>query len=166
MTIPAPAALHHTCFVVRDVEKTARKLSDVLGFGPWNVWTIEPEVCRVHGEERPFTFRVALATVGGGTFELVSPHTGRSVYDEHLERHGEGYHHIGMVYPSLDAVREAKTELVRGGRDPIQEASAGDLFDFGYFPFPEIGSAVELLFLDAARLPVPEATIGRVRAGG
>jgi methylmalonyl-CoA/ethylmalonyl-CoA epimerase len=162
MTMPDAVALHHTCFIVRDLEGAARALSDTLGVGPWNVWTIEPAECRVHGEESHYSFRVAMAQVGGGTFELITPHTGKSVYDAHLENHGEGFHHTCLVYPSLEAVREAKAELVRQGRELIQEGSAGDVFDFSYFSFPEIGSAVELLYLDAAQLP-PEAVIGADR---
>jgi methylmalonyl-CoA/ethylmalonyl-CoA epimerase len=160
MTMPSSAGLHHTCFLVRDLEATAQALSDSLGIGPWNVWTIEPAECRVYGEESPFSFRVALAQVGGGTFELITPHTGKSVYDTHLENHGEGFHHTCLVYPTLAAVREAKAELLRQGREMIQEASAGNVFEFGYFIFPEIGSTVELLYLDAAQLPPPEAVIG------
>jgi len=159
MTMPTPAALHHTCFLVRDLEGAAQGMADALGIGPWNIWTIAPTECRVRGEASPFSFRVALATVGGGTYELVSPHHGRSVYDEHLEQHGVGFHHTCLVYPSLEAVREAKAELLRQGREPVQEGGAGDLFEFGYYPFPEIGSFVELLFLDAAKLPAPEAVI-------
>jgi methylmalonyl-CoA/ethylmalonyl-CoA epimerase len=162
MTMPDAVALHHTCFIVRDLEGAARALSDTLGVGPWNVWTIEPAECRVHGEESHYSFRVAMAQVGGGTFELITPHTGKSVYDAHLENHGEGFHHTCLVYPSLEAVREAKAELVRQGRELIQEGSAGDVFDFSYFSFPEIGSAVELLYLDAAQLP-PESVIGADR---
>jgi catechol 2,3-dioxygenase-like lactoylglutathione lyase family enzyme len=160
MTMPSPAGLHHTCFLVRDLEATAQALSDSLGIGPWNVWTIEPAECRVHGKESPFSFRVALAQVGGGTFELITPHTGMSVYDTHLEKHGVGFHHTCLVYPTLEAVREAKAELLRQGREMIQEARAGTVFDFGYFTFPEIGSAVELLYLDTAQLPPPEVVIG------
>jgi methylmalonyl-CoA/ethylmalonyl-CoA epimerase len=134
-------------------------MADALGIGPWNVWTIRPAECKVHGRPSPFSFRVALATVGGGTFELVAPHSGESVYDEHLEKHGEGFHHTCLVYDSLAAVREAKAELKRQGRELIQEASAGDLFEFGYFRFPEIGSVVEVLYLDPTKLPAPEAVI-------
>ena len=82
-----------------------------------------------------------------------------SVYEEHLAKHGEGFHHTCLVYPTLEAVREAKTELRRQGRELIQEGSAGNVFDFGYFLFPEIGSAVEVLYLDVAKLPPPEAVI-------
>jgi len=159
MTRAIPAALHHTCFVVRDLEGAAQKISDALGIGPWNIWTIEPAECNVRGQKSPFSFRVALATVGGGTYELVTPHSGRSVLDEHLERHGEGFHHTCLVYPSLEAVREAKADLLRQGREMVQEASGGDVFSFAYFRFPEIGSLVEVLYLDAARLPAPEAVI-------
>jgi catechol 2,3-dioxygenase-like lactoylglutathione lyase family enzyme len=160
MTMPSPAALHHTCFLVRDLEATAQALTESLGIGPWNVWTIEPADCRVRGRERRFSFRVAMATVGGGTYELIAPHTGSSVYDEHLAEYGAGFHHTCLVYPTLEAVRAAKAELVREGREMIQEGSAGDVFDFSYFAFPEIGSLVELLYLDAAQLPPPEMVIG------
>ncbi len=158
--MPSPAALHHTCFLVRDLERTAQSLSDSLGIGPWNIWTIEPAECRMHGQESPFSFRVALAQVGGGTFELITPRSGMSVYHAHLENHGEGFHHTCLVYASLATMREAKTELLRQGREMIQEASAGDVFHFAFFTFPEIGAAVELLYLDAAQLPPPEAVIG------
>jgi methylmalonyl-CoA/ethylmalonyl-CoA epimerase len=160
MTRAIPAALHHTCFLVRDLEGTARQLSDSLGIGPWNVWTITPAECKVHGQVSSCTFRIALTTVGGGTFELIAPHSGRSVFEEHLDKHGEGFHHTCLVYSSLEAVREAKAELLRQGRELIQEGSAGDLFYFGYFLFPEIASVVEVLYLDAAGLPPPEAVIG------
>ncbi len=159
MPIPAPVALHHTGFVVRDVERSARALSNSLGIGPWNVWTIVPAESTVHGKPAPFSFKVALTTVGGGTYELVSPHTGPSVFDEHLEKHGDGFHHTCLVYPTMEAVRAAKAELLREGREMIQDASAGDVFDFGYFIFPEIGSLVELLYLDASKLPAPEMVI-------
>jgi len=159
MTSPLPVALHHTCFLVRDLEGTAQRLSDALGIGPWNIWTITPSESSVRGRSSPFSFRVALATVGGGTFELVTPHTGRSVYDEHLEQHGEGFHHTCLVYSSLEAVRDARAELLRQGRELVQEANGGEVFAFAYFHFPEIGSLVEVLYLDPTKLPPPEAVV-------
>src|SRR5678815_1572989 len=132
MTTTIPVALHHTCFLVRDLEGTAQRLSDAFGIGPWNVWTITPTECRVRGQVSPFSLRVALATVGGGTFELITPHTGRSVFEEQLERQGEGFHHTCLVYPSLEAVREARAEFLRQGRELVQEGTGGDVFEFAY----------------------------------
>jgi hypothetical protein len=159
MNRPTPLALHHTGFVVHDLENTARALSESLGIGPWNVWTIEPAETRVRGVFEPFTFRVGFAEVGGASYELVSPHTGNSLYVEYLARHGEGFHHTCLLYPTLEAVKDAKSMLLEEGREMLQEASSGDLFDFAYFDFPEIGSAVEVLFLDGDRLPPPEAVV-------
>jgi methylmalonyl-CoA/ethylmalonyl-CoA epimerase len=160
MAIPPAAALHHTSFLVRDLEGTAQRLTDVLGIGPWNLWTIEPAHCTVHGRPSPFSFRIAVTAVGGGAFELITPHSGQSVYEDHLDNHGEGFHHSCLAYPSLAAVRAAIAELRRQGREVIQEASAGDVFHFAYVRFPEIGSAIELMYLDASKLPPPEAVVG------
>jgi catechol 2,3-dioxygenase-like lactoylglutathione lyase family enzyme len=161
MGAPRPATFHHTCFLVRDLEGTAQNLSNTLGIDEWNIWTITPAESKVRGKPSAFSFRVAMGSIGGGTFELITPHTGASVYDDHLAAKGEGFHHICMVYSSIEDVREAKAELVRQGRELIQEGSAGNVFDFSYFEFPEIGSAVELLYLDASQLPPPEAVVRR-----
>lgn len=159
MTTAIPVALHHTCFIVRDLEGTAQRLSDALGIGPWNIWTITPAESRIRGQVSSLSFRIALATVGGGTFELITPHHGRSIFDEQLEQHGDGFHHTCLIYASLDDVRAAKAELQRQKRELVQEGSGGDVFYYGYFRFPEIGSLVEVLYLDPAKLPAPEAVI-------
>jgi hypothetical protein len=159
MSIPTPAMIHHTCFLVRDLEGTAQRLADALAIGPWNVWTIQPAQCTSYGQPGLFSFRVALATIGGGTLELITPHSGRSALDDHLDKHGEGFHHMCLVYPSLETIHKAKLELRRQGRDFIMEASAGDVFDLTYVHFPEIGSLVELLYLDSSKLPAPEVII-------
>jgi len=150
--------LHHTCFLVRDLEKTARSLAESLAIGPWNVWTIAPAECTVRGKSVPFSFRVALAQAGGASFELVQPLTGDSVYVDHLRTKGEGFHHTCLAYANRDEMRAARAELVRQGRTMIQSASHGDAFEFCYFDIAETGSVLELLHL--ATLPPPELTIG------
>jgi len=163
MSIAAPLALHHAAWLVRDLEGTALSLKASLGVGPWHVWTIRPERGRVRGREQPFSFRVALALPHdggtGGTFELVSPLSGPSVCDEFLDERGPGFHHACVTYASIDALRSAKAALLAEGRTAIQEASSGDSFEFAYFDFPELGSAIEILYLDPATLGPPEATL-------
>ena len=73
MAAPKPAALHHTCFLVRDLEGTAQRLLDALGIDLWNIWTIEPAHCMVRGQERPFSFHVALTTVGAALLSSLRP---------------------------------------------------------------------------------------------
>ncbi len=157
MRITESATLHHTSYAVHDVEKTAAALAE-SGIGPWSVWTIEPVATTVRGRDVPFSFRAAIASVGGSNFELVAPLTGESNYVQHLETNGEGFHHTCIAYPSREALQDAKAELVGQGREIVQSADMGELGEFCYFHMAEIGSLLELLYL--TELPPPEKTIG------
>jgi len=142
---------------VHDVEKTAAALVET-GIGPWSVWTVEPVATTVRGRDVPFSLRVAFASVGGSSFELVAPHKGESIYVGHLETNGEGFHHTCIAYPSREAMQDAKAELEGQGLEIVQSADMGELGEFCYFHIAEIGSLLELLYL--SELPPPEKTIG------
>jgi hypothetical protein len=146
------ATLHHVGFVVHDVEKTAQDLADSLGIGPWGVSTIEPATTTVRGRDVPFTFRIAIAPVGDSHYELVAPLTGDSLYVEHLERHGEGFHHTCFTYPTHEALLETKAQLTRQGRELVQSGAFGDAGEFCYFEIRRAG------------LDPRAALAGRVRA--
>jgi catechol 2,3-dioxygenase-like lactoylglutathione lyase family enzyme len=158
MGITESGTLHHTCFVVHDVEKTAAALSESLGIGPWGVWTIEPPVTTVRGREVPFSFRVALAAVGDASYELLAPHTGDSIYVEHLAEKGEGFHHTCIAYATREAMQAARAELLSQGREIVQSGDLGEGGEFCYVEIPETGALLELLYL--AGMPPPETTIG------
>lgn len=158
MAVVDSAALHHTCFVVRDLEATATPLAKSLGIS-WNVWTLEPDEATLHGRPVRFSFKVALGQVGDSIYELIQPAAGESAYVEHLATKGEGFHHTCFAYSSLEAMRRAKDDLQRQGREMIQLGSGGDLYEFCYFMMPEMGGALELLYL-GGELPPPEQTIG------
>ncbi len=157
MTAVAKGTFHHTCFLVHDVEKTAQHMADTLGIKPWNVFTIEPPECFVRGRATPFAFRVALAAVGDASYELLQPVSGDSVYVEHMEKHGESFHHTCIAYASHEDMQAAKAELRGQGREMIQNGGAPGAFEFCYFDMPETGSVLELLWL--GELPPPEKTI-------
>jgi catechol 2,3-dioxygenase-like lactoylglutathione lyase family enzyme len=148
MGVAESATLHHTCFVVHDVDKTSAELSGSLGLGPWEVFDVEPHGCTVRGRDVPFTFRVAITAVGGSHFELVAPLTGESLYVEHLATHGEGFHHTCIAYETAAAMQSAKAELLAAGRDLVQGGLVGENGEFCYFEIAEIGSILELLYLD------------------
>ena len=157
MQITESGTLHHTCFVVRDVERTAAALAE-SGIGPWGVWTIEPAAGTVRGRDARFSFRIALAQVGDANYELLAPADGDSIYVEHLAANGESFHHTCILYPSREAMRDAKAELERQGRTMAQSGDLGELGELCYYDIPEIGSLIELLYV--TELPLPEKTIG------
>ena len=91
--------------------------------------------------------------MGGSNFELLAPHEGESIYVGHLEANGEGFHHTCVAYPSREAMREAKAELVRQGREMVQSADMGELGEFCYFDIPELGALLELLYVTELHRP-------------
>jgi catechol 2,3-dioxygenase-like lactoylglutathione lyase family enzyme len=147
MGVATSGTLHHTCFVVRDVDATAAALEESLGIGPWDIRTIEPPTTTVRGRDVPFTFRIAIAPVGDSNLELLAPLTGDSIYVEHLAANGEGFHHTCIAYSSHAALRDAKAELVGQGRELVQSGDFGDAGEFCYFDIAELGSLLELLYL-------------------
>lgn len=88
-----PADLDHTSFAVRDALTWAQRLRRELGATP------------IAGETLP-DFRYLLMYVGtaqaGGRIELIEP-TGHGFLTRHLDRRGEGPHHITFTVPDLPA---------------------------------------------------------------
>jgi methylmalonyl-CoA/ethylmalonyl-CoA epimerase len=154
MGVADQAAFHHTCFVVNDVDKTAEALAKSLSI-TWALWTIKPEKAVVRGQDVPYSFRVAIGQVGDGFYELIAPLSGDTIYVDHLRDNGEGFHHTAVVYPSVEAVRAARDELVKQGREILQVGGVGDT-EWYYFDIPGIG-ILEVLHL--GELGDPEKVI-------
>ncbi len=90
--------------VVRDVYATMDQWYRMLGIGPWDVRHFTPETVRdfkIDGEPvtEHFDFICAVTWVGAVELELIQPIAGPNIYWEHLEKYGEGLHHIKDVMP-------------------------------------------------------------------
>lgn len=76
--------------VVRDVDKTARRFSEVFG-ASWRFYDFKPKGVILHGKElgdvEPL-LKVAIGDIGGRSFKLIQPVSVASTYMEFLERHG------------------------------------------------------------------------------
>jgi methylmalonyl-CoA/ethylmalonyl-CoA epimerase len=134
--------------VVRDLDQAVRAWNDGLGIGPWTAYRLEPprlEETRYRGAAVEFSLRHAFAWQGDVQFELVQPLDGPSIFNDHLEAHGEGLHHVGkFVVDHAAAVAEA----VAAGFVPLQSArgfgAEGD-GAFAYFQHPSVALIVELI---------------------
>lgn len=117
----------HVCIVVRDVEKTAGVFTEMFGIGPWRITLAHTPSSRasVHGEPVEYTLKFGNARVGPIRLELVETVEGKTIYQEFLEEHGEGLHHIGVPTPlpfetELEKWRKLGIETlqVNKGRNP------------------------------------------------
>jgi len=91
----------HVCIVVRDVEKTAKVFAEKFGIAPFRIRVVHTPSSRasVHDEPVDYTLKFGHARVGPITLELVETLEGKTIYQEFLEEHGEGLHHIGVPTP-------------------------------------------------------------------
>lgn len=151
------ANLHHVCYLVNDLERSAESLATSLSV-TWKLWTIKPQNCQVRHESSPFALRIALAEVGQGTIELISPLRGESIYQEHLTIKGEGFHHMCFSYPDLASMQAARVMLLEQGYTIVQQAFTQGQFEFCYFELGKAGIVLELLYIKG--LPEPEKIIG------
>jgi hypothetical protein len=88
--------------VVRDVAAVSRHW-ERLGFAPL---AIEPNVSldrRYRGAPGTFEMLLGWNRTGEVPFEWIQPTRGPSVYEEYLAAHGEGFHHLGLDVPDMDA---------------------------------------------------------------
>ena len=55
------------------------------------------------GKKQGYTMKLALAQLGPVMYELIEPVQGPSSYEEFLNEHGEGLHHLGYFVEDIDA---------------------------------------------------------------
>lgn len=111
---------NHIGIVVKDVEETAKLLTNIWGplglLGPWDFQedTQGKDVVTV-GE--PFTLKLGIATwqaLGPVVLELLEPVTENSVWDLFIKTKGEGIHHIAYAVSNYDA--EVARLVGQGGK--------------------------------------------------
>ncbi len=109
--------------VVRDIDQAMRRYWEVLRIGPWDVYTFAPPAVRestVRGKPPDHAYLLAVTWRGDMQLELMQPLRGRSIYDEFLERRGEGIHHVKLFYPdcraALERFRSQGIEVIQSGK--------------------------------------------------
>lgn len=159
------APFHQVAYVVTDLDAAVRHWADVLGVGPWSVWTMHPDVLNdmeYAGSPAQFSFRHALAWSGKMQIELVQPLDGPSIFADQLARSGPGLNHVGRL--AADHAAESAA-LVASGYTPLQSARFGASEDgrFAYFASPAGDAVIELIQPPSERFtpddiyPSPEA---------
>jgi methylmalonyl-CoA/ethylmalonyl-CoA epimerase len=141
--------------VVYDLDAAVRRWTEDLGIGPWTGYRLQPpglKEMHYHDTAVEFSFRHAFAWQGELQFELIQPLEGPSIFADHLERHGEGLHHVGrFVKDHAAAVVEAQAagfELIQSARGYGAEGDGA----FVYLQRPDIPIIVELI--DAPRVRI------------
>ena len=108
------------------------------------------------GQNQGYTMKLALAQVGDMMYELIEPVQGPNTYEEFLNEHGEGLHHLGYLVDDIDeAIRQMETagyKLLQSGRG----FGANDDGAYAYFETEgALGHIVEAIQMPP-EMPPPE----------
>lgn len=92
------------CMVVKDLRKTADYYQNVLGIGPFVFPEIHYDSITYRGQPAHGYWEMAFARMGAFELELSCSVRSPNIYEDFLNQHGEGLHHIGFDIPQLDPI--------------------------------------------------------------
>jgi catechol 2,3-dioxygenase-like lactoylglutathione lyase family enzyme len=95
--------------VVKDVQQTAENYWNILGIGPWDVYSWEAPLVydrKYHGKPAWAREKIAVTQVGKIELELCQYIDGDSIYRDYLTEHGEGLHHLSFLVDDADETAE------------------------------------------------------------
>ena len=164
-TVLGIQSIDQVAVVVRDLDAAMANYLK-LGIGPWDVYTYGPHrlpVMTYRGRDRPHVHKIALAFVGPTMYELIQSIEGPNVYEDFLEQHGEGLHHLGYSVTDIDAEIERMASLGY----PLLQSGRGFGVDgdgaYAYFDTESaIGCIVEAVWFPR-EMPPPEYVVGTDR---
>ncbi len=126
------AGINQVALVVKDLQKVMENYWNILGIGPWDVYSWEAPLtydCKYHGRPAWAREKIAITRVGGVELELCQPIDGDSIYQDFLMAHGEGLHHLNFLVDNVDETTEI---LTKEGFTNLQSGRFGDTGAFSY----------------------------------
>ena len=128
-------SISQVCVVVRDIDAAMKTYTETCGWGPWNVYEYGPPLLHhteVRGKPVDYSMVGAETSVGGLGFELIQPVSGPSIYQEHLDAHGEGVQHIAFMQHSWEDSAAFKDHWAAQGADILMYGRIGESIEFYY----------------------------------
>jgi catechol 2,3-dioxygenase-like lactoylglutathione lyase family enzyme len=158
------AKIDQVCVVVRDLRRAMDHYVNVLGIGPWRVYTYGSSLVRrmtLRGEPADFELYLAFCQTSSVMIELIEPRGGPSLHSEFLEKNGEGIHHFGVFVPNLEdgiaKAREAGFGVLLSGHGTGPNGDGG----FAYLGTEDsLGALFELIEAPSVRYPPEEVYSG------
>lgn len=145
---PLPTALAgldvtQIALLVPDLAAAVNTWGAVLGRSDWLVYTYNASTVPVltfHGEPARFSVRLALSGANP-QLELIEPLAGPSIYEDWIDRHGYGAHHVGFHVPRARPVID---QLAAEGFQTVQAGSGYGLDGDGAFAYYDLVGALGL----------------------
>ncbi|HLK88217.1 MAG TPA: VOC family protein [Candidatus Binataceae bacterium] len=143
--------LQQVAFVVKDLTAGMEFFTRTMGIPRFYViddFGLNARDKIFRGRPVECNFKLALAYSGDTQIELIQHLSGETCYKEHLERRGQGLHHLGFFLHDPDDYQRALDSLKAGGYAPLMSGRFGTT-RYTYFDTEAaIGSIMEIVYLD------------------
>jgi len=143
--------------VVKDLDQTVKMFHEVFGVGPWHFYTYEKPLVRkmtYYSQDADYGMRIALSYFGTSRIELIEVKHGNSVYQDFIDHHGYGIHHLGF---RVDDMQSALKQAEEAGYRMIQDGSGFGLDGDGHYAYldteEDFGFMIELIETPKRRIP-------------
>lgn len=120
--------------VVKDAEGVAQQFTSI-GIGPFSLPRQVYTYFEYKGKPVDTKVKFLITDMGGVDFELIQPISGASIWQDFLDKKGEGLHSLGFFVEDID---QAEENLTRQGLN-ITQKGRSDMGGFTYFDTDRIG---------------------------
>jgi len=134
--------------VVENVERAIEFYSEFLGIKPWYRGMIAEKETLYRGNEIKLNLDIVLAYSGKLMIELIQVLDGdKNIYSEHLDKYGEGLHHIGIEVTDFDEKMAVASDLgIKVLQSGFIKSKGGAITKYAYFDTVDLcGYIVELI---------------------
>jgi hypothetical protein len=141
--------------LVEDLDAAMQHYWEAFNMGPWDVYTYGPHNVNqsiYRGQPAEHIYKIAVCWINGVQMELMQPVSGYSIYDEYIEKHGYGLHHLKLYF--ADCENALETYKARG-YDVVQSGNIGDDV-FYYLDTEERFQGAVIEIGNAGSIPEPE----------
>ena len=115
--------------VVKNVQKVIENYWNILGIGPWDIYSWEAPLVydyRYYGKPAWSRAKVAVTQLGAVHLELIEPVDGENIHGDFLLEHGEGLHNLAFSAENLDDASRTAEILAKEGSPTLQSGRYGD----------------------------------------
>lgn len=136
--------------IVNNLEGYLQKLNDVFGMGPFRINEYPPKgetpYREYHGKSGNFVAKFCFYHLGNIELELIQPISGDSIWQDYIDKHGEGIQHIKFLVKDHKPVEKYLND---NGYKIYQQGAAvgpnkGRVWAF-YDTYEDIGFDIELM---------------------
>lgn len=146
-------------WVVRDIQAAEKFFTDTIGiprFMKMEHLRAEDIEGTYYGEPGDYEFHLSLAYSSNTMLELIQPVSGRSIYKDFLDKHGEGgVQHVAYAVPEPE-FNKAVAQLTGKGSTIIQELRLVPAVVAYFDTYAAIGVATEIIGVTEAGVQLIE----------